>query len=337
MTVSRMPSGEIHNNLPYINLIRSQIRETLEEVGDASNLKTTLLWFIESGWKKKESSWPFAALPVLTCQLVGGDVTAAAHLAAAWDFLHLAAHIFDDIADEGFVVGPNGSMPLGEAVNAATTLLFLAQLALDPLQKKGIPLPLVYKLRRSLNQVATQTCVGQHRDLTEMTQSDISLDAYWEIIAAKSGNSFGWACRAGATVAGGSLTQVEMCHVYGYNLGILLQISDDWIDLWSGGGVSDLALGKKTLPVIYALAAAPSKRGELLMALLNEANHCREAEAEARSEIVDLGGLHYMLVEAEIRRKRAEVALLAASDGRTQKHLLTLLNLASPLLGHTHL
>lgn len=327
MTFSQSPGGKIHDSLVHVNLIHDQIRETLEEVGGASSLKTTLLWFIENDWKKKEAGWPFTALPVLTCQLVGGDVTVAAHLAVTWNLLHLAAHIFDDIADEGFVMGPNGPMPLAEAVNVATAFLFLAQLALDPLPQKDIPLSLLYKLRHNLNQITTQVCVGQHRDLVEMTRSEVSLDAYWEVIAAKSGLSFGWACRAGAAVAGGSPSQIEGCGVYGYNLGLLLQISDDWADLWTDKGVSDLALGKKTLPVIYALAVAPLKRKERLLALLNQASHCRDAGAAARSEILQLGGLHYTLVEAKIRHRRAEAAL---PGGQTQKHLLALLNLASP-------
>ncbi len=311
------------------NLVYSQIGKTLEleQVREGSDLKITLQWFIENDWTGKKDRWFFSLLPILTCQFIGGDVEAAVHLAAAWNLFHLAANIFDDIEDEGFVIGPNGVMPLGEAVNTATTLLFLAQSALDPLSETDRS-PFLLELRRELNQTGIHICVSQHQDLVEMTKPDVSLGTYWQITGAKSGRFFGWACRAGAVIGGGSPSQVVGCDSYGYNLGVLLQIFDDWVGLSPDEGVSDLALGKRTLPTIYALAVAPPGQRQGLMTLLDQACQSREAEIEAQAEIIRLGGLHYTLVEAEMRRKRAETALLAILG--THAYLLELLITAFP-------
>ena len=311
------------------NLVYSQIKATLEKVDGYPGLSQALRWFVENDWKGKKEKWFFSLLPLLICQFVGGDIETAVPLAAAWNLFHLAANIFDDIEDEGVVAGPHGAMPLAEAVNAATALLFLAQAALDPLSEIGDSLSLP-ELRRELNQTGIQICVGQHQDLVEMGKPDVSLDTYWQIAGAKSGRFFGWASRAGAVIGGGSPSQVVGCDRYGYNLGVLLQIFDDWTGLSPNKGVNDLALGKRTLPVIYALAVAPSEQRRRLMTLLDRARQGRDAGLEARTEIIRLGGLHYTLVEAEVRRKRAETALLAIPG--IHAPLLELLTMAFPLL-----
>ena len=143
------------------NLVYSQIETTLEKAAGCPDLSQTLQWFVKRDWKGKKERWFFSLLPVLSCQFVDGDIEPAIHLTAAWNLFHLAANIFDDIEDEGVVAGPRGAMPLAEAVNAATALLFLAQSALDPLSEadKSLFLP---ELRRELNQTGIQICVGQH-------------------------------------------------------------------------------------------------------------------------------------------------------------------------------
>ncbi len=312
----------------WCGLVHDHIEITLEKVEGCLDLSRALQWFVQHDWKSKKEKWLFSLLPMLSCQFVDGDIETAVHLTAAWNLFHLAANIFDDIEDEGFVAGPHGTMPLAKAVNAATTLLFLAQSALDPLSEIDRS-PLLPELRRELNQTGVQICVGQHQDLVEMAKPDVSLDTYWKIVGAKSGRFFEWAGRAGAVVGGGSPSQVVGCASYGYNLGILLQILDDWAGLSPDAGVSDLALGKRTLPTIYALAVAPVEQRRRLMTLLDQARQNHEAEIEARTEIIRLGGLHYTLVEAEMRRKQAETALLAVVPD-TRAYLFELLTIAFP-------
>jgi geranylgeranyl pyrophosphate synthase len=109
-------------------------------------------------------------------------------------------------------------------------------------------------------------------------------------------------------------------------LGVLIQIADDWADLWPGEGVSDLARGRKTLPVLYALRVAPPGRRERLMTWLNEARCSSSAEAEARAEIIRLGGLHYVLAEAQVHRRRAWDALQAFPSSSARDRLLSFLD-----------
>ncbi|MCI0574932.1 MAG: polyprenyl synthetase family protein [Chloroflexi bacterium] len=320
----------------FFYLVSEQVETVVAGIHNNSALKAIVEKLVQSDWEKKKQHWPHALLPLLTCQLVGGPVEAAVHLTCAWNLLHLAAHVLDDVEDEGCFVGLDGPIPLGETINLGTSLIFLAQLAFDRLSDTGVPLSLAWRVRHELHQVITRMGAGQHQDLAVMASSEPDLATYWQVIGDKTGCFFGWAAQSGALIGGGSDSQVEDCYTYGYNMGLLLQILDDWTGLSSNEGSSDLAQGKKTLPVLYALAVAPAWQKEQLKILLEEAHFQSDAESKIREEIVRLGGLHYTLIQAEIRRKRAETALLNLPGSESRDCLLMLLDQAFPIRPGSH-
>jgi geranylgeranyl pyrophosphate synthase len=118
---------------------------------------------------------------------------------------------------------------------------------------------------------------------------------------------------------------------------VLTQIGDDFHGVWgpsrrlSPSQGSDLAAGRKTLPVLYALAVAPTGLREHLWELLDRATDNAGAEAQARQVITDLGALYYLLVEAELRRQRGSAALQPIGPpSPALRGLLVLLDRASP-------
>jgi geranylgeranyl diphosphate synthase, type I len=339
-TVHHIAKGEAHTILQprladtidhFSHTVSNKLLHIIQTTRESSRLEAITSSLVENDWKNKSRRWPFAFLPLLAADLVGSAGEAAAYLTAGWNLLHLSAHLFDQIEDEGYVSISGETMPLAEAVNLATTLLFLARLALDELPAAGVPLPLACQLGRELNQTITKMCVGQHEDLVSMTEAGASLDRYWQVMAFKSGLFFGWATCAGALLGKGSPAEAEQCKTYGYNLGLLLQILDDWTGLYGDSKESDLAMGKRTLPILYALTVAPPQEKVRLTALLEDASTAKQAECEARDEIIRLGGLHYTLVQATIRYKRAKAALATVNTGRPNP-LLELLDIAFPVL-----
>lgn len=313
------------------DLVYNQTQVVLAEIESSVDLKQKLYTIIEEDWLKRKRHWPYTLLPLLTCAAVGGEWVRAANVAAAWNLLHLAARILDDLADEGNVLGFTTPLPVGEFLNMAIALLGLAQRLLDRMLEQDVPLPVIHSIRSELSQVLIQACSGQHQDLVEMSQVHFGLDDYWQVIEAKTGAPFGWACWAGAMVGNGNTEQTASCQVYGFNLGVLIQLFDDWAGLGVYRGTSDLALHKKTLPVLYALSVLPARQRESLAVLLAEAGQYPALAEEARTEIVRLGGLQYTLIEAEIRRQRAWKALASLPLGPVRTQLLGLLDRSFPL------
>jgi geranylgeranyl pyrophosphate synthase len=270
----------------------------------------------------KEEDTPSLLLPILCCEAAGGDEDQATAIAAAWFLLCLAAKVLDDVEDGDVHQGLWSTMGAPQAINAATGLIFASQLALAHLPRIGAGRELALFLLSDFNRTTLRMCAGQHADLTE--GSDLSLERYFSIAGAKSGEFFALACRAGALMG---TDEVAPYSEFGYNLGVLIQMCDDFEGLWNLQGQSDLAAGKRTLPVIYALTVASPSVRERLERLLVKATDEQEAEEEARRIITALGSPHYLLIEAQIHRQRAAVALHSTgSPSPAYRQLMALLN-----------
>ncbi len=254
-------------------------------------------------------------LPVLCCQEASGDVCQAVPVAAAWWLLHLAAHVLDGIEDGEPDDALWASLDKPQALNAATGLIFAAQRALADLPRLGVSASLALALVDDFGYTVLQMCAGQHVDLAvQNTATDLSLEQYWAIAAAKSGDFFALACRAGALLGTEDTHRVARYTEFGYNLGVLLQISDDLTDLWKSGQQNDLTAGQQTLPILYALNVASREQRVVLRQLLSRAPDDVEAEAKAQQMIINLGAPAYLLVEAQVRHRRAKDALRAAGQ-----------------------
>ena len=85
---------------------------------------------------------------------------------------------------------------------------------------------------------------------------------------------------------------------YGTEIGTAFQISDDLLDLVGHqdktGKTSgnDIKEGRVTLPIIYALQAAPSKQRESMLKLLDNGSSSGHLD-EIRDFVVEMGGVEY--------------------------------------------
>lgn len=275
----------------------------------------------------EEADSLLALLPILCCEAAGGEKSQATPIAAAWLLLYMAAKMLDDVEDGE--LDASQTLNPAQAVNVATGLIFASQLALALLPKRGVDSDLLFSLHEDFNRTALRMCAGQHADLLEEIPS---LEHCFRVIATKSGEPFALACRAGASLGTDDKTQIALYSEFGYNLGVLIQIDNDFNGVWNPKNRSDLAAGKRTLPVVYALSVAPSDLRGQLRGLFSRAVGEPQAEEEARRIITELGALQYMMVEAQIHRRRAKEAL--RSTGRpcpARDKLIEILDLAMPM------
>jgi competence protein ComQ len=212
-------------------------------------------------------------LPVLCCEAVGGDERQARVITVAWRLLYTAAKMLDDVEDGDLTtwrgIGPS------QAINAATSLIFAAQLALSRLCELGVSEKLTLTICEDFNSTSLRICLGQHADLTE---ENPSIERYFQIVASKSGEPFALACRAGAPLGTRNPERVAHYSEFGYNLGVIIQIMDDFEGIWNIRCRSDLVIGKRALPIIYAISVAPMSMRERIERLLVEATYDKDAE-----------------------------------------------------------
>ena len=274
-------------------------------------------------WLGREAGSPSVAdLPRLTYQAAGGDARLIMPVLAAWQAVHLALKLFDDVED-----GDAGDQP-SEAINTGTGLLMAAHVALEQLPAYGVSPAAARSVRLALGRAVLRACVGQQSDLVagRSPGAGTDPDGWLQIAASKSGALVGWAAWAGALVAGADERSVSSYHEYGYRLGVLLQVADDFKDVWRAEGSSDLASGRLTLAVCYALHVATDEGRALLTDLLERAAvGDGPAEAEARQVLIDLGAQTYLLAVARVQYQQAAAALQNAGGIGAPVHQLSAL------------
>lgn len=187
---------------------------------------------------------------------------AARAAALAMECLICSTDLFDDGMDED-------RTPLVErlgaarVLNVALALVSLVQRILLSLLDKGCTPAQSACLLNCVQCALLQAAGGQQRDLLaeQRAACELSREECIEIAAAKAGALLSLACRLGALCAGVEEARIEQCAEMGRLLGIAAQLDNDAHDLAyllpptaraASSQKSDLARGKKTLPVVLA-------------------------------------------------------------------------------------
>lgn len=153
---------------------------------------------------------------------------------------------------------------------------------------------------------------------------------HWlQVAERKSGALLGWAAEAGASVAGADEATCAAWHLYGKSLGVLLQVADDYNDLWVAPMPYDLLTGALNLSVCYGLVVTQgSERAALQAHLQSAAQGDATAAQDARTQLKELGAQAFTLAVARLQQQHALAALqplsLAAAQHRDLEALLTM-------------
>jgi len=215
--------------------------------------------------------WPL--LTLLVAQHISPDIDpqVASRVAIAVECYVRAIDLLDDVMDEDKTPTLQ-TLGVARTLNVSTALLTLAQKALLSLSEQGFAPAHILRLLDTLQESALVTAAGQHWDVLAEQQSaqDFTREECIEVAAAKAGSIMRLACRLGAVCADANDAVIEQFSEVGELLGIAAQLDNDSHDLYYliggetsslvpakedstvGSGKSDLARGKKTLPIVLA-------------------------------------------------------------------------------------
>jgi geranylgeranyl diphosphate synthase type I len=205
-------------------------------------------------------------LGLLAYQSLTGDYRAALPGAAAVELGHNFSLVHDDIEDADRerrhrpTLWAIWGVPL--AINAGDALFALSRLALYRLLEGGFSERRVLALMRVYDETCLALCEGQYLDISFERESEVTVDAYLEMIGKKTAALVGASVQAGAILATDDLDVVEAYRRFGYDLGMAFQMADDvkgtfWTSAASGKPeAGDVRKRKKTLPLVWALEHA---------------------------------------------------------------------------------
>ena len=184
-----------------------------------------------------------------------GTISAATqHAAVGLELLHTASLVHDDVVDES--AERRGQASVNATYNNKVAVLvgdYILSTALLNVAKTGNQRIVEYlaELGRTLSN-------GEILQLTNIQNQEISEDVYYQVIKQKTAALFEACAAIGALSAGAREEMVAEAKHFGQNLGIIFQIRDDIFDYYDSPEIgkptgNDMAEGKLTLPVIYAL------------------------------------------------------------------------------------
>lgn len=192
---------------------------------------------------------------VLLCAREAGHIgQSALHAAVALEMLHTASLVHDDIVDESNE--RRGQQSVNAQYGNKVAVLsgdFLLSVALEQAAATGNSA--VIKLVAGLGKTLSE---GEILQLSNIQNDDFSEEAYFGIIRRKTATLFATCAEMGMLTGGADAQRTEAGRTLGEIIGICFQIRDDIFDYNRKAEIgkptgNDMAEGKLTLPVIYAL------------------------------------------------------------------------------------
>jgi octaprenyl-diphosphate synthase len=170
---------------------------------------------------------------------------------------------------------------------------------------------------------------GEVLQLLNVRKVDITEEAYLKVIHFKTAKLFEAATRLGAVMSNAEAQQEQGLAAYGMHLGTAFQLIDDVLDL-SGDPTqigkklgNDLAEGKPTLPLLYAMQHGTPTEATLIKDAILQGDLARLDAVLAA--LASTGALEYV---RGVARKEADLACEAIASFANSQHHQALVDLA---------
>ncbi|MFZ0872547.1 MAG: polyprenyl synthetase family protein [Rhodanobacter sp.] len=249
-------------------------------------------------------------------------------LAAVIEFIHTSTLLHDDVVDESdlrrgrktanALWGNAASVLVGDFLYSRS---FQLMVELDDM-----------RIMRILADTTNTIAEGEVLQLLNIGNADVSETAYLAVIERKTAVLFAAATELGGLLGGLPELQVKALREYGMQLGYAFQIADDLLDYVSDAGTlgknigDDLAEGKPTLPLIYALEKSKPEQAQSLRHAIEHGG--LDSLDHIIAAIRDSGALERTHRRAVAHADAARAALDNLPDSDYREALLTLASYA---------
>jgi octaprenyl-diphosphate synthase len=281
-------------------------------------------YIINSGGKRLRP-----ALVILSSGAFGYTGRYHHDLAAIIEFIHTATLLHDDVVDASEL---RRSKATANALfgNAASVLVgdFLYSRAFQMMVEVD-NMRIMQVLADATNTIAE----GEVLQLLNCRNPDVNEENYLQVIRYKTAKLFEAATRLGAILSNVTPEEEESMAAYGMHLGTAFQLTDDMLD-YSGDchdtGKNlgdDLAEGKPTLPLIYAMKTGSKEQAETVSKAIQ--NGGGKGMLEAVLQVIhETDALGYTRKKAEAESCMATEAISLLPDSHYKECLLQLATFA---------
>ena len=247
-------------------------------------------------------------LLLLAAKALGGTNDHHLVLAAEIEFIHTATLLHDDVVDESALRRGQES---ANAVwgNAASVLVgdYLYSSAFEMMVRTNN-----MRVMEILSKTTTAIAEGEVLQLLNCNNPDTTEAKYLEVIARKTAILFSAATRLGAVISDADKATEDALAAYGQHLGVAFQLIDDALDYKAttedlGKNLGDdLAEGKPTLPLIYAIANGTADEAQIIINAIKTGS--RDAFNEVYAVVKSTKAIEYT---EQCAQQQAQLAISA--------------------------
>lgn len=291
----------------------AKVNETIHaQLNSDVSLINQLGFYIISGGGKRIRP----LLAVLSARALGYQGDAHTTAAAFIEFIHTATLLHDDVVDES-------DMRRGKATanaafgNAASVLVgdFIYTRSFQMMTELG-SMKILQLMSNSVNVIAE----GEVQQLMNCNDPDTTEESYMQVIYSKTARLFEAATQIGAILNDASAETELAMQNYGKFLGTAFQLIDDVMDYTSDGDEmgknvgDDLAEGKPTLPLLYAMQNGTPEQASMIREAIEKANGMERLN-DILAAMDETGSLEYTRQKAyeEADKAIAELSVLPES------------------------
>ncbi|WP_417498975.1 octaprenyl diphosphate synthase [Methylophaga sp.] len=276
-------------------------------------------YIINSGGKRLRP-----AIAILSARACGYEGSQHINLATIIEFIHTATLLHDDVVD-------NSDMRRGQETANSLWGNEASVLVGDFLYTRSFEMMVEIESMRLMQILSHTTNViaeGEVLQLLNCHDADTTEARYLEVIHHKTAKLFEAAGQLGAVISG-SEPHIETAMAnYAMHLGSAFQLVDDLLDYSQSSETigknigDDLAEGKPTLPLIYAMRHGTVKQAAIIREAIE--NGQRDRITEIIQIIQETGAIDYTAKAAEQEVKRAKDSLDLLVDSEYKQALLSL-------------
>jgi octaprenyl-diphosphate synthase len=281
-------------------------------------------YIISSGGKRLRP-----ALVLLSAQAFGYSGKHHHDLAAVVEFIHTATLLHDDVVDESEL---RRGRETANALfgNAASVLVgdFLYSRSFQMMVEVG-----EMRVMQTLADATNVIAEGEVLQLLNCNDASVDVPNYMRVIHCKTAKLFEAAMRLGAILGKASAAEEEAASKYGMHLGTAFQLIDDVLDYSADEAQTgkhlgdDLAEGKPTLPLIYAMQHGTSAQATVVREAIEQGDVGKFSEV--LTIIRDTGALEFTRQQAMRETEAACAAISMLADSKYKQCLLELAHFAA--------
>lgn len=281
-------------------------------------------YIVNSGGKRLRP-----ALVVLSAKAFGYAGKHHHDLAAVVEFIHTATLLHDDVVDDS-------DLRRGQATASALFGNSASVLVGDFLYSRAFQMMVEVGDMRVMQTLADATNIiaeGEVLQLLNCHDASVDADNYLRVIYCKTAKLFEAAMRLGALLSHADQASEQAVAQYGIHLGTAFQLVDDVLD-YSGDAQEigknlgdDLAEGKPTLPLIYAMQHGSPVQAALVRTAIEQGDLA--LFDEVLQVVQQTGALEYTRQQAQREADAACAVLAALPDTQYKKSLMELAEFAA--------